>query len=163
MAYTLYPRQSYKVKMKRRFSTTETSVKRHCHTVGHTVCHTTPQPTRKRAAAFAAAFADLPDLKRRREGSGACSVACLVRTKRPCDTDTDTACKRTCVRSPLEEELVQLKHEVHELRAFRRQAYKVLAGQSARVRQLENQLAYQAELQRASIPMSVSGTLVMVH
>jgi hypothetical protein len=143
--------------MKRRFSTTETSVKRHCHTV----CHTIPQPTRKRAAAFA----DLPDLKRRREGSGACSVACLVRTKRPCDTDTDTgmACKRTCVRSPLEEELVQLKHEVHELRAFRRQAYKVLAGQSARVRQLENQLAYQAELQRASIPMLVPGTLVTVH
>ena len=145
--------------MKRRFSTTETSVKRHCHTVCHTVCHTTPQPTRKRAAAFAAAFADLPDLKRRREGS----VACLVRTKRPCDTDTGMACKRTCVRSPLEEELVQLKHEVHELRAFRRQAYKVLAGQSARVRQLENQLRYQLELQRASIPMSVSGTLVTVH
>lgn len=149
--------------MKRRFSTTETSVKRHCHTVCHTVCHTTPQPTRKRAAAFA----DLPDLKRRREGSVACSVACLVRTKRPCDTDTDTdtdtACKRMCMRSPLEEELVQLKHEVHELRAFRRQAYKVLAGQSARVRQLENQLAYQAELQRASIPMPAPGTLVTVY
>ena len=149
------------MKMKRCFSTTETSVKRHCHTVCHTVCHTTPQPTRKRAAAFAAAFADLPDLKRRREGSVACSVACSA--KRPCDTDTDTACKRTCMRSPLEEELVQLKHEVHELRAFRRQAYKVLAGQSARVRQLENQLGYQAELQRASIPMPVSGTLVTVH
>ena len=141
--------------MKRPFSTTDTSVKRHCHTV----C--TPQPTRKRAAVFA----DLPDLKRRREGSVACSVACLVRTKRPCDTDTDTdtACKRTCVRSPLEEELVQLKHEVHELRAFRRQAYKVLAGQSARVRQLENQLSYQAELQRASNPMPVPGTLATVH
>jgi len=151
--------------MKRRLYTTETFVKRHCPTVCHTVC-TNPQPTRKRAAVLA--FADMP-AKRRRACTVACTVAC---TKRPCDTDTDTdtgtdtgtARKRTCVRSSLEEELVQLKHEVHELRAFRRQAYKVLAGQSARVRQLEYQLEYQLELQRAPVPMPMSrSTLVMVH
>jgi hypothetical protein len=68
-------------------------------------------------------------------------------------------CKRTCVRSPLEEELVQLKHEVSALRAFREQAYKVLAGQSARVRQLE----YLLQEQRVA-PMALAcNAVVMVH
>lgn len=58
--------------------------------------------------------------------------------KRPASTELTNGCKRQRTSNVLLDEILELRMRVHELSAFQQKAYQVIAGQTARIRQLEH-------------------------
>ena len=58
--------------------------------------------------------------------------------KRTASMELNNPSKRQRVSTDIMDEILELRRRVHELSSFQQEAYKVIAGQTARIRQLEH-------------------------